>query len=270
MLKILFLFVISIQVAFGQKVLNNAPDLKKIDVEEHLGTSIPLDLHFMNDNGDSVTIGDYFNQGKPVLLSLAYYECPMLCTFVLNGLTKTASKMDFTPGNEYQMVTVSIDPEETVKLASAKKHTHTNALNKKNAANGWSFLVGDKNSSQSLADALGFKYYYDEERDEYAHPAVVFVLTDEAVISRYLYGVDYDDNDLRLALVEASEGKIGNTIDKFLLYCFYYNPDEKGYVLFAGNVMKLGGVITILFLGMTLAVLWRKDSNKKLSVKKNK
>ena len=154
-------------------------------------------------------------------------------------------------------------------MARVKKETHIEALNKPGAEKGWDFLVGPEESSKKLSDALGFKYFYDEERDEYAHPAVVFVLTEHGVISRYLFGINYPEKDLRFALMEASAGNIGDVFDKFLLYCFHYDPDEKGYVLFAGNVMRIGGVITVLFLGIVLVTLWRRESNRKVSVIKN-
>lgn len=269
MTKLITLTAFLTVAVFGQVVLEDAPQLRNIDVVEHLGESIPLDMEFTNDQGEQITLGKYFNQGRPVIIVMAYYECPMLCTFVLNGLTDVASKIPFVPGKEYQIITVSIDPKETSRLAGVKKETHIEALNKDGAENGWDFLVGEEKSSKRLADALGFKYYYDEERDEYAHPAVVFVLTEEGVISRYLFGIDYQEKDLRFALMEASAGNIGDAFDKFLLFCFHYDPDEKGYVLFAGNVMKLGGVITVLFLGIVLATLWRRDSNRKSAAIKN-
>jgi protein SCO1 len=264
MTKLIIFFVALSISAFSQVVLKDAPQLKDIDVIEHLGESIPLDMEFTNDQGKLITLGEYFNKGKPVIIVMAYYECPMLCTFVLNGLTDVASKIPFVPGNEYQIITVSIDPKETARLAGVKKETHIEALNKEGAENGWDFLVGEEKSSKKLADALGFKYYYDEERDEYAHPAVVFVLTEKGVISRYLFGINYEEKDLRFALMEASAGNIGDVFDKFLLFCFHYDPDEKGYVLFAGNVMKIGGVITVLFLGIVLTALWRRESSRKV------
>ena len=210
MTKVIMLIFVSAFSVWSQVVQENTPELQGIDVVEHLGESIPLHLAFTNDKGELVTLDKYFNKGKPVILVMAYYECPMLCTFVLNGLTDVASQLSFTPGNEYQIVTISIDPKETARLARVKKETHIEALNKTGAENGWDFLVGKEESSKKLSDVLGFKYYYDEERDEYAHPAVVFVLTEEGVISRYLFGINYQEKDLRFALMEASAGNIGD------------------------------------------------------------
>jgi protein SCO1/2 len=253
-----FIFFLPCQ-SNGQITLDNAPALKKIDVEEHSGEKIPLDLQFINEAGDSVRLADYFITGRPVLLTLAYFRCPMLCGLVIQGLSKGITNLAFQPGKEFQMVTVSINPEEPYTLAAAKKKNILEALTKKFPADGWAFLTGEAKNSKKLADALGFKYYYIEERKEYAHPAVSFILTDEGIISRYLYGIEYKESDLRLALLEASKGGIGTTLDRIILYCYHYDPDAGGYVIFAGNLMRLGGVITVLILGSVLLVLWRKE-----------
>ena len=254
---------------FGQITLDNVPELRKIDVVEHLGESIPLNLEFINDEGRTVTLEDYFHQGKPVLLTLAYYRCPMLCGLVLNGLTKGVKELDFLPGEQFQMITVSINPKESYTLAAAKKKTLLESLNKPVKKSSWIFLTDSTDNAKKLADALGFVYYYVEERDEYAHPAVAFILTEEGVISRYLYGIEYKESDLRLSLLEASEGEIGTTIDRIILYCFHYDPEEGGYVLFAGNLMRVGGVITILIIGSVLGILWRKEYIKRGTVIKS-
>lgn len=260
----ILLFSVIILIGFftkgqGQVTRNNVAELKNIDVEEHLGQSIPLDLTFINEIGDTVVLADYFQEGKPVLLTLAYYRCPMLCGLVLNGIAKGVSTLAYLPGDKFQLVTVSINPAESYALAAAKKKNILGAMSKPIAENGWAFLTGKAEDSKKLADALGFKYYYIEERKEYAHPAVSFVLTDKGVISRYLYGIEYKEADLRLALLEASKGEIGSTLDRIVLYCYHYDPDAGGYVLFAGNLMRIGGVITVLIIGTFLIVLWRKD-----------
>jgi len=247
--------------------MNNVPDLRKIDVIEHLGESIPLNLEFINDEGRAVSLEDYFHQGKPVLLTLAYFRCPMLCGLVLKGLTKGVSELDFLPGEQFQMVTVSINPEETHVLAAAKKKNLLEAINKPVKKSSWVFLTDSTGNAKKLADALGFEYYYIEERNEYAHPAVSFVLTEDGIISRYLYGIEYKEADLRLSLLEASQGEIGTTLDRIVLYCFHYDPDAGGYVIFAGNLMRIGGVITVLIIGTVLVVLWRKESIKRGIVK---
>ena len=243
----------------AQVTLDSVPELMGIDVVEHLADTIPLDLHFTDDHGNPVTLHRYFGQGKPVLLNMAYSNCPMLCTVVLNGVTNGVRDLSLRPGTDFQMVTVSIDPLETVSIASAKKHRYVNSVGPMGSDDGWAFLVGEESQSRALADALGFVYYYDEELKQYAHPAVTFLLTEDGVISRYLYGLEYKERDLRLGLLEASEGKIGNTIDRIILYCFHYDPDSKGYVAFAGNIMRLGGVITVALLGTFLAVYWARE-----------
>ncbi len=246
-----------------QIVQKDAPELKKIDVIEHLGDKIPLSLNFINSKGEEIPLGAFFKSGKPVLLTMAYYECPMLCTFVLNGLSKGVADLDFLPGKDFQMITISIDGGETWQLAAGKKANQTAAVGRPFPEDGWEFLVGPKESSEGLAKALGFRYYYDEERDEYAHPAVSFVLTDDGMITRYLYGIEYRSQDLRLALLEASEGRIGNTLDKILLFCYHYDPDAGGYVIFAGNVMRIGGVITMILLGGVLGIFWYREVRKR-------
>ncbi len=262
-LGLLFFFII-IPAAKGQIISEKPPQpLMDVGVEERLGETIPLDLLFVNSRGDTVTLGQYFKQGKPVLLSMVYYECPMLCTLVLNGLTNALQQIPWTPGREFQMVTVSIDPEETPDLAAQKKYRYLRSLRKPGIPEeGWVFLVGDSSQSKKLADALGFRYKYDAKQDNYAHPAVAFLLTENGKISRYLYGIEFKERDLRLALLEAGEGKIGNTLDKIILFCYHYDPDSQSYTLFATNLMRLGGVLTVIVLGILLGILWKKDKFK--------
>ncbi len=243
----------------AQLLREDVPELRGIDVSERLGGSVPLNLRFADENGRQVELRDVFVQGKPVVLTLAYYECPMLCTFVLNALSKAVAELDWQPGDEYQMLTVSIDPEETPALAAAKRKVYVDSLNKGDIGDGWRFWVGRQTEITSLAESVGFEYYYDARQDEFAHPAVVFVLTPEGVISRYLYGIDYRSKDLRLSLLEAGEGKIGSLMDRVILFCYHYDPMGKKYTLMAMNVMRLGGLITVTFLGFFLAGLWLRE-----------
>jgi protein SCO1/2 len=249
----------------AQLVQDSVPDLQRIDVIEHLGQTIPLDLEFLNSHGESVHLRDYFGRGKPVILSLHYTNCPMLCSLVLNGLSKTVNELAYTPGEEFQMLSVSFDPRETPQLAAAIKERYQGTLKVGAPADAWEFLVGPESHSKALAEALGFKYYYIEKTGEFAHPAVIFVLTQDGRISRYIYGINFKERDLRLALLEASEGKIGNTVDRLILYCFHYDPDAKGYVVLAGNVMKLGGAASLILLGLFLGFLWGKERLRKKS-----
>ncbi|MDZ4723797.1 MAG: SCO family protein [candidate division Zixibacteria bacterium] len=247
---------------FAQVITDQNPQLQKIDIIEHLGDTIPLDLTFTDDLGQVVRLGDYFHKGKPIILTLGYYRCPMLCNLVMNGLNKGVKQLEWTPGDQFQMVTISINPEETPELALAKKQTYIVEFGKPGLEQGWSFLVGKESQSQTIADAIGFKYFFDESRDEYAHAAAAFVLTEDGRISRYLYGIDFKERDLKLALIEASEGKIGSTFDRLILYCFHYDPDAQSYVLFAGNLMKIAGLLTVMIVGTFLAIFWIRERRK--------
>lgn len=245
--------------AMAQVLQDSLPELRNIDVVEHLGEKIPLDTRLVNDRGDTVTLAQYLGQDKPVVMVMGYYNCPMLCQMVLNGLSDGLRTVPWEPGKDYLLLNVSINPRETAELAAAKKKNYLEYFRRDNAAEGWHFFVGPEEQTHSLAEALGFKFYYDETRQEYAHAAVAFILSPDGVISRYLYGLTFKANDLKLAILEASEGKIGNTIDRILLYCYHYDPDAKGYVVFASNIMKLGGLLSLILLFLFLAILWLKD-----------
>lgn len=247
----------------AQQVRNDVPELKRINIREHLGDHIPLNTTFTDDSGRAVTLGDYLNHGKPVILILAYYTCPMLCNLVMNGLSDGLKQLELLPGKDFQIVTISIDPRDPVSLAAAKRKNYLASYGKEGIDAGWRFLVGSQDQIAILADSVGFEYYYDKETEQYAHPAVVMVLTPDGRMSRYLYGISFRKNDLKLALVEASEGKIGTVFDKFLLYCYHYDPDSKGYVLFAANLMKVGGAVTLLLAAIILAIFWLKEKRRK-------
>ena len=217
---------------------------------------------FRDETGSEVTLGRYFQQGKPVVLTLGYYECPMLCNLVLNGVVESLKALPFTPGEEFEIVSVSIDPLETPDLASAKKARYVEAYGKEGASESWHFLTGSEENARALADAVGFHYNYVPEKDEYAHPAVIFVATPDGRTARYLYGVRYDPKTLRLSLVEAAEGKVGSTIDRVLLYCFHYDAAAGTYVPAALNLMRAGGLVTMLLLGLLLLYYWRRDPSR--------
>jgi protein SCO1/2 len=259
---LLFLFWFDFGILTGQAILDDQPEVENIYINEHTGDKIPFDLSFTDENGTSVKIGGYFNKDKPVILMLGYYTCPMLCNLVMNGLSDAVKKIDLYPGRDYHMVTVSIDPRETDLIARAKKDNYMKYIGREGFEAGWSFLIGDSSQSKILADAIGFGYFYDEENEQYAHPAAIYVLTKDGTISRYFYGIKYNPRDLKFALMEASEGKIGTTLDRIILYCFHYDPDAKGYVLFARNIMTLGGAITLALLASGLGLLWLRDRRK--------
>lgn len=262
---LLFIFAVH-SPARGQVVNDKPAALQRIDVEEHPGDSIPLGLTFADSRGDSVRLADYFKQGRPVLLNLVYFNCPMLCTLVLNGVANAARGMTLAPGTDFQMVAVSIDPRDTPVLAEQKQARYLGSLGKANLpGEAWEFLVADSATSGKLAAALGFKYYYDKKQDVFAHPAVTFLLTENGKISRYLYGLEYPAKDLKLALLEAAEGKIGTTLDKLILYCYHYDPESGSYVLFATNFMRIGGLVTLVVIVAFLGIMWKKERQGRLA-----
>ena len=245
--------------AGAQVVRDSVAELMGIDIIEHLGDSLPLNLSFVDDNGNEVTLSDYFKGDKPVILTLGYYECPMLCNLVFNGVSEGIKELGWVPGEKYQVISVSIDPLETADLAANKKANYIKFLEMPGASDGWHFLVTESENAKTLADVIGFKYYYVEDRDEYAHAAAAYLISPDGVISRYLYGIQYTGINLKLGLLEASEGKIGSTMDKILLYCYRYDPDAKGYVLFAQNAMKVGGVVTVVLIALLVGLLFIKE-----------
>lgn len=255
-----FLFLLQGSAIKAQLIQPLPPaELKAVDVTEHLGEKIPLDLTFTNDAGEKVRLGDYFKPGRPVILVLAYYECPMLCTLVLNGVANGLHDLDWTPGDKFQVLTISIDSTETAQLAHAKRENLLPVVGKPGSEDGWRFFVGNGPDIRALAQSVGFQYYYDPQLKQYAHPAVAMILSGDGHISRYLYGIEYKKQDLKLALLEASEGKIGTTIDRIILFCYHYNPEAKGYVLFATNLMKLAGILTVIAIALLLLVLWKRE-----------
>ncbi len=249
-------------IATGQAVNDSIPGLLKIDVQENSGTQIPLDLSFTNTRNEPVQLQDYFNDDVPVLMVLAYSDCPMLCSLVLDGLYEGVRQMNWVPGNGYRLLTVSIDPKETFGTAQRKQQLYLERFPYPVAPESWDFLVGEQSQIDELADVLGFKYYFDEDIQQFAHPAVVFVLTGEGIISQYHFGLQFPGRDLKFSLMDASQGKIGTVFDKLILYCFHYDPDAKGYVLFASNLMRLGGAVTLIIVVFALALFWLYERKK--------
>lgn len=227
--------------------------LRDVAYEQHLNEQLPLDATFRDETGQPVRLGHYFGS-KPVVLTLVYYECPMLCTVILNGLVQSLDRLQFSAGNEFDIVTISFDPTETPTLAAAKKETYLERYKRPGAAAGWHFLTGDEPSIRRVTEAVGFRYAYDPERKEYAHAAGIVVATPDGRISRYFYGVEFAPRDLRLGLVEASERKIGSPVDQLLLYCYHYDPKTGTYGAAVMNIMRLGGAVTVLFLAAFIIV----------------
>ena len=232
------------------------PYLRNVGIEQRLDAQVPPDLAFVDDRGRPVKLGDYFGK-KPLILNLVYYTCPMLCGEVLSGISASLKMVKFDVGNEFDVITVSFNPKETPELAAAKKQEYLRRYGRPNAAKGWHFLTGPAGSINALTQAVGFQYQYDASKNQYAHATAIMVLTPQGRISRYFYGVDFPPKDLRLGLVEASKGKIGNAIDQVLLYCYHYDPTAGKYGAVVSNMLKIGGAFTILVLGGMIVIFLR-------------
>jgi len=238
------------------------PEFEGMEVDEHLNNQIPPDLVFFNQNGERVKLGDYFDGKRPVILTLNYYRCPMLCGLTLNGMVDGLKGVDWTMGDQYRILTVSFDPFEQPPLALAKRENYVNYYERPVAEKGWDFLTGSPPGIKKLLDATGFPTRYDDRQKQWIHPACLIVLTPDGHISRYLYGVQFAPQMMRLSLVEASEGKIGTTVDHILLYCFHYDPQERRYSVAAMNLVRAGGGMTAVMLGIVLFFLWRREKKK--------
>lgn len=232
--------------------------LQNVGIEPPLGASLPLELEFTDENGQTVALGQYFKGNRPVILELVYYECPNLCTYLLNGALEGLKGLKWSAGKEFELVAVSIDPNETPDLAAVKKANYLKEYGRPGSESGWHFLTGTEENIQKLAAAVGFRYRYDPEIKQYAHAAGLFVVTPQGKLARTLFGIQFNPRDLRLALLEASEGKMGTVVDRLLLFCYGYDPKASKYVLFAGNAMKAGGAATLLILGFLIYRLGRK------------
>lgn len=240
-------------------------ELQDVKVTEHPDVALPLDAQFVDENGNTVRLGDFFPGDRPVILTLNYYECPMLCGLQLNGLVDGLDGLDWTPGDQFEIVTISINPLETPTLAKLKKQNYIKHYGRPKAAAGWHFLTGRESDIRRVADTVGFGYRYDPKAKQYAHPAVMFVVTPAGHVARYLYGIELPTKTLRLALVEAAKGKVGSAIDRIVLYCYHYDPSTHRYAPVAMNIMRLGGGATLAIFGTFLLAFWVRDSRKRRS-----
>lgn len=238
------------------------PALKGSTVVERLGKRVDLGLQLTDHRGRTVRLGDYLKDGKPVLLTLNYYRCQMLCSLELNALTKGLKALGWKPGKRFRVVTVSIDHRETVELAAAKRKRYLQQLGLGDDAD-WSFHVAKREVIAKLADQLGFKFRYDPKSDQFAHPAVIFFVGPKGVIARYLYGISFPARQIKFALIESAAGRIGSTVDRVILSCFRYDPKSGSYATFALGVMRLGGAIVLLAVGTMLAIFYRRERAKK-------
>jgi protein SCO1 len=236
------------------------PYLANVGIEQHLDAQVPGNLAFVDDEGRAVKLGDYYGK-KPLILNLVYYNCPMLCGETLAGLTAAMKLVKFDLGKEFEVVTVSFNPKETPQVAAEKKKDYLRRYGRPDAATGWHFLTGSPDSINALTKAVGFQYQYDAAKNQYAHATAIMVLTRQGRISRYFYGVEFPPKDLRMGLVEASEGKIGNAVDQVLLYCYHYDPAAGKYGAVVANMLKIGGGLTVLILAGMILIFLRMEKS---------
>jgi len=229
-----------------------------VGIDQKLGQQVPLGLAFRDENGKTAQLSQYFGQ-KPVILSLVYFNCPMLCTQVLNGQEAAMKGLPMEVGNQFEAVTVSIDPSDRPVLASVKKQMYAGMYGRPGAAEGWRFLTGDEAQIKQLANAVGFHYAYDPDSKQFAHASVIMVLTPDGKVSKYFYGIQYSPRDLRLGLVEASARKIGTPVDSILLFCYHYDPNTGKYGLLISRLIQAGGALTVLVIGISMLVLFRRE-----------
>jgi len=229
-----------------------------VDVDERLGEMLPLQATFSDHEGATVTLGSFFDGERPVLITLNYYGCPMLCGLQLNALIDTLQRLDWTPGENFRIVTLSFDPDEGTELAAAKRRNYLDVLGRGPDVD-WTFLTGDEANIRLLTDALGYGYVYVESSGEYAHPAVLMFGSPDGMIARYIYGLTYEVRDVRFALLESAEGRVGSTVDRLILGCFVFDPDSGSYVADAYALMRLGGGATVVFVLLLLGGLWSRD-----------
>lgn len=244
--------------AWGQADPGVPHELVGVDIIENVNAKLPLDATFLDQSGNEIRLGDLFKSERPVILQMGYFKCPQLCNLVLNEMTETLRQLDWTTGQEFDVVSISVNPDESHELAAAKRTSYILMYERRQSGKGWHFLTGPEESSRSVADAVGFRYRLQPD-GEYAHAAGLFIITPDGRVSKYLYGATHDPRTLRFALLEASNGRIGSTLDRFILWCHVYDPDSGSYVLMAVRLMQVGGFLTLVILGVGLGWLWRSD-----------
>lgn len=233
--------------------------LREVGIDQRLNEQIPLDTVFRDETGREVRIGDYFNGGRPVLLALVYFDCPMMCIQVMGGITSSLKIVPFVPGRDFDVVLVSFDPRETPELAARNKERYLRRYGYPETAAGWHFLTGEQQSISRLADAVGFRYYFDETTEQFAHASGIMILTPDGHLARYFYGIEYSPRDVRLGLVEAAENRIGSPVDRILLYCYHYDPASGKYGATIMNIMRIGGILMIIgFAALYTVLRWWK------------
>jgi protein SCO1 len=231
----------------------------RVGIDQKLASQVPLDAVFRDETGRTVTLREYCKPNKPVVLALVYYECPMLCTMTLNGMSAAFKPLNFSVGNEFEVVTISINPKETPQQAAAKKKSYVKLYGRAGAEGGWHFLVGDESQIKLVAESVGFRYFYDENSKQYAHASGIMLLTPEGKVSRYFYGLEYSARDLRLGIVEASENKVGSLAEQVMLLCFQYDPMKGKYGFYVMGALRVGAVLLVVSLATFIVVSVRRD-----------
>lgn len=238
--------------------------LQTVGIDQKLGDQLPLDTEFKDEYGNTVKLGEYFSKGRPVILALVYYECPMLCNQVLNGLSGSLKGISFDAGKDFDVLAISFDARENDKpdLAKNKKASYVERYGRPNSEKGWHFLTGTQDSIDKVTKAAGFNYKWDKRSNQFAHAGGIMIVTPEGKMSRYLYGIDYAPKDVKFGIMESAADRVGDPTDKLLLYCYHYDPATGKYGLAIINVIRLGGVLTLLGMGAMAFVFWRRNKKK--------
>ena len=234
-------------------------ELKEVTFKQRLNEQLPLDASFRDENGRAVTLGEYFGGTKPVVFAFVYYQCPMLCTQVMNGISSSLKALPFEPGEDFDVVLVSFDPRDTPATAAEKKRTHLKYWSVEYTAPAWHFLTGDEATIKRVTAAAGFNYKWDEATQQFAHVSGLLVLTPDGRFARYFYGVEYSPRELRMALVESGQGHIGSPIDELLLFCFHYDPESGRYGVIVMNLIRIVGVLTVASIAAFMLMTRRRD-----------
>lgn len=252
------------QSALAQKDLLNmrgidrpAP-LKDVGIDQKLDSKLPLDAHFRDEAGRDVRLGDYFGK-RPVVMALAYYDCPMLCTQILNGMVRSLKTLTFEPGQEYDVLVVSFDPRERPPLAAEKKASYLREFGRPETSSSWHFLTGDIKPIKDLTSAVGFRYVYDVHTSQYAHASAIYVVTPDGRMSRYFYGIEFSPKDIRLGLIEAAQNHIGSPVDQLVLYCYHYDPSTGKYTPLVTNILRVAGAATVFAMGGFITLMLIRD-----------
>lgn len=257
------MFVTSAASAYDTKVVvtgHELPnELKEVGVDEHLGAQLDLSNTFIDETGKTIPLSALITGQKPVLMAMVYYTCPSLCNYHLNGLTDTMKQLKWTAGKDFEVIAVSMNSLEGPDVADKKKHNYLEAYGRHQGDKGWHFLVGNKANIQALASQLGFRFHWLEDKKQFAHASVAYVLTPEGKISRYLHGIAIEPQTMRLSLLEASGGKIGSVVEQAMMFCFAFDPHKNKYTIYAWNIMRIGGVLMVLLLAVFLVPVWLRD-----------